>query len=99
MAPSSWTYGSTPTATAGRDDTVPEPGFLEVCVKLYVEFEKCCGFGECVALAPDLFRLGDDNRALYIGEETGADLADEGTAQRARDAAYTCPAEAIRIDA
>ncbi|MBL7493510.1 ferredoxin [Frankia sp. AgB1.9] len=68
-------------------------------MKLYVEFEKCCGFGECVALAPDLFRLGDDNRAVYTGTDNGFDLADATTADLARDAAFACPAEAIRIEA
>ncbi len=67
-------------------------------MKLVVEFEKCCGFGECVALAPDMFTLGDDNRAVYVGDEAGVDLADEETAKRAREAAFACPAEAIRID-
>lgn len=67
-------------------------------MKLYVEFEKCCGFGECVALAPDLFRLGEDNRAIYTGADSGFDLADEATANLARDAAFGCPAEAIRIE-
>ncbi|MEV4377416.1 ferredoxin [Streptosporangium sp. NPDC049644] len=63
-------------------------------MKLYIEFEKCCGFGECVALAPDLFRMGDDNRAHLIGDGT-VNRADE---ERARTAAFACPAEAIGVD-
>ncbi|GAA4689711.1 ferredoxin [Phytohabitans rumicis] len=63
-------------------------------MKLYVEVEKCCGFGECVALAPALFRMGNDNRAQLLGDGTVA----EADAESARTAAFACPAEAIGID-
>ncbi|MET8051803.1 ferredoxin [Streptosporangium sp. NPDC005286] len=63
-------------------------------MKLYIELEKCCGFGECIALAPDLFRMGGDNRAQLIGDGA-VNQADE---ERARTAAFACPAEAIGVD-
>ncbi|GAA0983318.1 hypothetical protein GCM10009555_054800 [Acrocarpospora macrocephala] len=63
-------------------------------MKLFIEVEKCCGFGECIALAPDLFRMGEDNRARLIGAGT-VDQADE---ERARTAAFACPAEAIGVE-
>lgn len=63
-------------------------------MKLYIEVDKCCGFGECVALAPALFRMGNDNRAQLIGDGT-VDGADE---EPARTAAFACPAEAVGID-
>jgi ferredoxin len=62
-------------------------------VKLRIEVDKCCGFGECVALAPDLFRLGADNRAELLGDGA-VEPADE---ERARTAAFACPAEAIEV--
>lgn len=63
-------------------------------MKLYIESEKCCGFGECVALAPDLFRMGGDDRAQLTGDGT----VGEADAERARTAAFACPAEAIGVE-
>jgi ferredoxin len=62
-------------------------------VKVTVDPEKCCGYGECVAAAPGLFQIGDDNRAhlLREGEISGRDAA------LAREASYSCPVEAIEI--
>jgi len=55
----------------------------------------CCGYGECVATAPQLFRIGDGNyaRLLKEGELTGED------AELAKEASYSCPVEAIEITA
>ena len=60
-------------------------------MELKVEREKCCGFGECVALAPDLFRMGEDNRVMVTGGLTGENR------ERAQAAAWACPAEAIEL--
>ncbi len=62
-------------------------------MKVTVDPGKCCGYGECVAFAPDLFQIGDDNRThlLRAGELSGRDAA------RAREASYSCPVEAIEI--
>jgi ferredoxin len=62
-------------------------------VKLVIESAKCCGFGECVALAPDIFALGADNRVVFVGAAT----VREGDEDRAREAAFSCPAEAIEV--
>jgi ferredoxin len=53
----------------------------------------CCGYGECVAVAPALFRIGDGNHAelLKAGGLSGEDAA------LAREASYSCPVEAIEI--
>ncbi len=62
-------------------------------VKVTIDPGKCCGYGECVATAPDLFQIGGDNRAhpLRDGELSGRDAA------LAREASYSCPVEAIEI--
>jgi ferredoxin len=62
-------------------------------VKLYIESAKCCAFGECIALAPDVFALGADDRVVFVGDGTVAE-ADE---ERVRTAAFSCPAEAIGV--
>ena len=53
----------------------------------------CCGYGECVAVAPRLFRIGDGNYAYLLkdGELSGED------AELAKEASYSCPVEAIEI--
>ena len=55
--------------------------------------DNCCGYGECVAVAPQLFKIGDGNYAELLkgGELSGRD------AELAREASYSCPVEAIEI--
>ena len=62
-------------------------------MKVIVDPDKCCGYGECVVVAPDLFQIGEDNRAhlLRDGELSGRD------SDLAREASYSCPVEAIEI--
>lgn len=60
-------------------------------MELKLDRDKCCGFGECIALAPELFQMGGDNRVVVIGELTGEN------GQKARSAAWACPAEAIEL--
>ena len=62
-------------------------------MRVIVDQDKCCGYGECVAVAPDLFRIGDDNRAHLIprGELSVRD------AELVRESSYSCPVEAIEI--
>jgi ferredoxin len=62
-------------------------------VKVAVDPEKCCGYGECVAVAPDLFQIGDDNLAHLLRED---ELTEQDVAL-AREASYSCPVEAIEI--
>jgi ferredoxin len=59
-------------------------------VRVTVNPDKCCGYGECVA---GLFRIGDDNlsHSLRDGELS------EQEAALARDASYSCPVEAIEV--
>jgi ferredoxin len=62
-------------------------------VKVSVDPEKCCGYGECVVVAPDLFRIGGDNRVhlLRDGKLCGREAA------LSREASYSCPVGAIDI--
>lgn len=62
-------------------------------MKATVDPEKCCGYGECVVVAPDLFQIGDDNRAHVLRE---GELS-ERDAELAREASYSCPVEAIDV--
>ena len=63
-------------------------------MKLTIESAKCCGFGECVALAPDIFVLGGDNRVVFVTDG----IVRAGDEDRAQEAAFSCPAEAIGVE-
>ena len=62
-------------------------------MKTEIDPDRCCGFGECIAVAPDLFVMGADNRAHVVGDG-GISAEDQN---RARSAALACPVEAIRV--
>ncbi|MFG1926404.1 ferredoxin [Cryptosporangium sp. NPDC048952] len=62
-------------------------------MKLFIDAEKCCGFGECIALAPDVFRMGADNRVEFVTDGTVEDTE----ADRVSGAVYACPTEALGI--
>ena len=57
-------------------------------MKIEVEQDKCCGYGDCVLAAPDTFELGDDGLAHVID---GA----QPTEAEAREGAAACPVAAI----
>ncbi len=59
--------------------------------KVYVDGELCIGCGLCVDTCPDVFELGDDGKAK-VKADGQANIA------CARDAAATCPTEAIKIE-
>jgi ferredoxin len=48
------------------------------------------GYAECVGLAPEVFRLGDDNISVVMDPEGGDDEA-------ILDAARACPVDAITL--
>jgi ferredoxin len=55
-------------------------------LKVLIDEEACLGYGDCAEQAPGAFEV--DDTARYLG---GADE------RRLRDAARTCPAEAIAL--
>ncbi|MBA8826084.1 ferredoxin [Saccharopolyspora lacisalsi] len=62
-------------------------------MKITVDEEKCCGAGTCVLTAPDVFDQRDeDGVVVLLDESPGADLQ-----ASAREAASTCPAQAILL--
>ncbi|HEY2263649.1 MAG TPA: ferredoxin [Streptosporangiaceae bacterium] len=63
-------------------------------MKVTVDQDKCCGAGNCVMLAPDVFdQREDDGIVVLLDPEPGADLHDA-----VREAADVCPAGAISVD-
>ncbi len=63
-------------------------------MKVIVDFDACAAHGDCVAVAPEIFDLGeDDDTVTVLMAEPPEDLRE--AAQAAVDA---CPMVAIRIE-
>lgn len=60
-------------------------------MEITVDVDKCCGYGDCVIAAPEVFDLGDDGIATVL---PGA----QPTMEHAMDAADACPVSAIQVD-
>jgi ferredoxin len=61
-------------------------------MKVRVDRELCIGVSNCVALAPTVFRLDDQNKVMLVDP----DSVDEETLM---EAAKSCPENAIIIEA
>lgn len=62
-------------------------------MKIAVDEDKCCGAGQCVLLAPDVFDQRDeDGIALLLTERP-----DKEQHEAVREAAALCPAAAIAL--
>lgn len=58
--------------------------------KIKIDRRMCIGYADCVGIAPEVFRLGDDNVSVVVDPD-GAD--DE----LILDAARACPVDAITL--
>ncbi|MFI6741021.1 ferredoxin [Nonomuraea sp. NPDC050451] len=63
-------------------------------MKIIVDEAKCCGAGQCVLIAPDVFDQNEDDGIVILLEAEPA--ADQHAA--VREAAAVCPAAAIQVD-
>ncbi|MFF3671905.1 ferredoxin [Microtetraspora malaysiensis] len=62
-------------------------------MKVTVDEDKCCGAGQCVLLAPEVFdQRDDDGIVTLLDPEPGADRH-----AAVREAAAVCPASAIEL--
>ncbi|MEN3540043.1 ferredoxin [Microbispora sp. ZYX-F-249] len=63
-------------------------------MKVVVDEVKCCGAGQCVLIAPEVFDQRDEDGVVVLLEPEPAE--DLHTA--VREAAAVCPAAAIEVD-
>ncbi|MFC8798072.1 ferredoxin [Promicromonospora sp. NPDC057138] len=63
-------------------------------MKVTVEQDKCCGAGQCVLLAPEVFDQRDEDGIVILLDETPS----EPLHDRVREAASVCPGAAIHVD-
>jgi ferredoxin len=58
-----------------------------------IDFDKCCGAGQCVLIAPEVFDQRDDDGIVILLESAPA----EGLHAAVREAAAVCPGAAIEV--
>ncbi|WP_018544169.1 ferredoxin [Streptomyces sp. LaPpAH-108] len=63
-------------------------------MKIAVEEDKCCGAGQCVVLAPEVFDQRDDDGIVVLLDETPPQELHE----QVREAAGVCPGACIHLD-
>lgn len=62
--------------------------------KLTVDQDKCCGAGQCVLLAPEVFDQREEDGIVVLLDET----PDDALHAAVREAASVCPAAAITVE-
>jgi ferredoxin len=60
-------------------------------MKVEVDREKCCGGGQCVLLAPEVFDQGDEDGVVILLQDT----PEPKQWDNVREAVAVCPAAAI----
>lgn len=61
-------------------------------MKVVVDFDKCKSNAVCMAAAPEVFEVRDDNFLYVLQEEPGEELRDQ-----VEEAVRTCPTGAISL--
>jgi ferredoxin len=61
-------------------------------MKVRVDTDLCAGFGICVGICPEVFRLHDDGYAMVLVDEVPPELEDS-----VGRAVSQCPAQAISL--
>jgi ferredoxin len=62
-------------------------------VKISIDFDKCCGAGQCVLAAPEVFDQGEDDGVVILLDANPS--ADQY--ENVRQAAAVCPASVIEV--
>ncbi len=62
-------------------------------MRVIVDYDRCEGNARCEAAAPEVFEVGDDDRAHVLVEQPGEDLR-----AKVERAVRLCPRQAIRIE-
>jgi ferredoxin len=62
-------------------------------MKVVVDFDKCKSNAVCMAAAPEVFEVRDDNFLYILQEEPGEELRDQ-----VEEAVRTCPTGAITLE-
>jgi ferredoxin len=61
-------------------------------LRAFADRERCCGYGICTQLCPEVFKV-DDSGLVYLDSE----IVPAGLEEEATEAAASCPALALRV--
>jgi ferredoxin len=61
-------------------------------LRAFADRERCCGYGICMQLCPEVFKADADG-IVYVENE----IVPAAHAEEAIEAAASCPAEALRV--
>jgi ferredoxin len=61
-------------------------------MKVVVDLDLCEGNAKCVDAAPEVFNLGDDDKAIVLSENPGPELR-----AKVERAVRICPKQAIKL--
>lgn len=64
-----------------------------MALRVSVDCDKCCGAGQCVLTAPEVFDQGDDGLVILLDE-----APPEALHAAVREAAVVCPGSAITVE-
>ena len=67
---------------------------LQGTLHVFADRERCCGYGICMQLCPEVFKA-DENGLVYLESE----IVPAGLEAEATEAAASCPASALRVAA
>ncbi len=65
-------------------------------MKVSIDKETCIGCGSCVAICPDCFEMGEDNKAVLKDGGNTCDCGDN--CDCLKEAEEICPVDAIKIE-
>ena len=66
----------------------------QILHKVIVDRSRCCGYGLCAAICPEVYKLDPDG-IVFVDSE----LVPAGLEESAAEGAAACPAEALRVEA
>ena len=61
-------------------------------LRAFADRERCCGYGICTQLCPEVFKVDGDG-LVYLESE----IVPAGLEEAATEAAASCPAQALRV--
>jgi len=62
-------------------------------IRVLVEYDKCCGAGQCVIVAPKVFDQRDDGMVVLLDETPPPEQH-----KMVREAVNICPGAALRLE-